>query len=208
MPVYNLPQKQGTRFSRLSLWNAFVFLKMDPLSLFLIKEFEQSHASIFQSSSSTEKSFPWNDLISFISEHKSSLSEKITLKHFTEYIIQLLLDYDCSDLGVVSQLMELYYISRDEFFVYYYCNLLVLNYESRIPVALENFLKWSRVSENILLRACGSNRMIHTVNCLKFGDLTFMKFLCKYGFTSVSKASFHPHLYFDPAASSTLFKFL
>lgn len=180
---------------------------MDPLSLFLINEFKQSHLSIFEPSSHTEKSFSWNDLISFISEHKSALSKKIILKNFTGFIIQLLLDYDCSDLKFVSRLMELYYISRDELFLAYSWNVFMVNHESRIPAALENFLKWSREPENIVLQNCVFNNL-HTVICLKFGDLNFMKFLCKYGFTSVSNSNFHPHTYFDPTSAKTLFKFL
>lgn len=181
---------------------------MDPISLFLINEFEQSHASIFQSSSSIEKSFPWIDLISFITEHKSALSEVITLKNFTGYIIQLLLNYDCSDLGVVSRFMELYYISRDQLFFTYYWNLPLCNYECRIPADFEKIFKWSPESQNNVLRNCGYNRMVHTVNCLKLGDLNFMKLLCKYGFTSMSSASFHPQLYDDTNSTNTLFKFL
>lgn len=183
---------------------------MDPL--FLINEFKHNHAifnsSIFNSSSSVEKPFPRDDLVSFISKHKSALSEKLTLRNFTGYIIQLLLVYDCSDLQFVWRLMELYYISRDELFVDYSWNIFLIHYESRVPTALENFLKWSQVSENIEREDCDYNRIIHTIRGLKFGDLNFMKLLCKYGFISLSKASFYPQYYFDPSTAKTLFKFL
>lgn len=175
---------------------------------FLINEFKQDHASIFNSSSSVEKPFPRDDLVSFISKHKSALSEKLTLRNFTGYIIQLLLVYDCSDLQFVWRLMELYYISRDELFVDYSWNIFLIHYESRVPTALENFLKWSQMSENIEREDCDYNRIIHTIRGLKFGDLSFMKLLCKYGFISLSKASFYPQYYFDPSTAKTLFKFL
>lgn len=178
---------------------------MDPLNEFLINEFERC----VKSSSCDVKSFPWNDVISFISEYKGTLGEKLILKNFTGYIIQLLLDFDCSDLQFVRRLMDLYYISRDELFVAYYSwNIFLISYEARVPTALENFLKWSRTSENIEREDCDYNSIKHTVKGLEFGDFNFMKLLCKYGFTSLSKASFHPQKYFDPSPAKTLFKFL